>query len=457
MCAGRPQCHDVQVMNPSSSHAVPIAGQASASPDAPRRAFRASEDRWLGGVAAGLAHHLGLPVLWVRMGFVVLLAFGGFGAVLYAGLWLFLPAQRHTEAMSPGLDAATRQGKRGGRRERRWTDFGPLVAVGAIAAGVLLLITVVTGQTLAFGPLVLAGAGVAVLWWQADEAQRARWSDPSQRLGPLRAVVGGGGWRAYLRIATGLLLLVAAITLFSLRSGSLTMALDVGLAAAFGIIGLGFMVGPWLLRLSSDLSEEREARVRSEERADVAAHLHDSVLQTLALIQRSAGDAGAVSRLARAQERDLRSWLFDAATDGPTTLAAALRGVAAEVEDLHGVPVEVVCVGDAPVTDDDRPLVLATREAITNAAKHSRASSVDVYAEVTGSGVEVFVRDRGVGFDPTAVPGDRHGVSSSIVGRMQRHGGSATVRSVPGDGTEVRLSLSVAERGRGPQRSEESR
>jgi signal transduction histidine kinase len=229
--------------------------------------------------------------------------------------------------------------------------------------------------------------------------------------------------------------------LFSLRSGSLTVALNVGLAAAFGIVGLGFIVGPWLLRLSSDLSEEREARVRSEERADVAAHLHDSVLQTLALIQRSAGDPATVSRLARAQERDLRSWLFDSRGDGPDTLAAALRAVAAEAEDAHGVPVEVVCVGDAPVSDDDRPLVLATREAIINAAKHSGASTVDVYAEATAAGIEIFVRDRGAGFDPERVADDRQGVRSSIIGRMERHGGSASVRSTPGEGTEVRLSL----------------
>jgi hypothetical protein len=125
-----------------------------------------------------LAQHLGLPVLWVRMGLVALVAFGGFGAVLYAGLWMFLPAQRHTMPLPPGLDAATRQGKRTGRRERRLTDYGPLVAVGAIAIGVLLLVTLVTGQSLSFAPLLLAGAGVAVLWWQADEAQRQRWIDP---------------------------------------------------------------------------------------------------------------------------------------------------------------------------------------------------------------------------------------------------------------------------------------
>ncbi len=412
----------------------------------PRRAFRSTDDRWLGGVASGLAQHLGLPVLWMRMGLLALVAFGGFGAVLYAALWLFLPAQRHTEPLPPGLDAATRQGKRGGRRERRFTDDGPLVAVGAIAIGVLVALTMATGQTLALGPLLLAGAGVALLWWQADEAQRERWRDPSRRMGPVRGVVGGGGWRAYLRIGIGLLLLIAAITVFSLRSGNLTVALNVGLAAAFMIVGLGFMVGPWLLRLSSDLSEEREARARSEERADVAAHLHDSVLQTLALIQRSAGDPAAVSSLARAQERDLRSWLFDTDAAGPVTLADALRGAAAEVEDAHGVPVEVVCVGNVPVTEDDRPLVLAAREAITNAALHSGAGSVDVYAEATAVGVEVFVRDRGAGFDPQQVAADRQGVRSSIIGRMHRHGGTASVRSVPGEGTEVRLSMSSAQR-----------
>src|SRR5680860_535217 len=454
-------CHDVVVMKRTPSPAAPVAGQTSGQTsgrtsaptsgpasdrtsgpaETPRSAYRSTDERWLGGVASGLAQHLGLPVMWVRMGMLVLVAFGGFGAVLYAGLWLFMPAQRHTPSIPPGLDAAARQGKRGGRRERRFADYGPLVAVGAIAVGVLLLITLVSGQTLAYGPLLLAGAGVAVLWWQADEAQRERWSDPSRRMGPVRAVVGGGGWRAYLRIGVGLMLLVAAITLFSLRSGSLTVALNVGLAAAFGIVGLGLMVGPWLLRLSSDLSEEREARVRSEERADVAAHLHDSVLQTLALIQRSAGDPGTVSRLARAQERDLRSWLFDARGEGATTLAAALRAVAAEAEDAHGVPVEVVSVGAAPVTDEDRPLVLATREAIINAAKHSGAATVDVYAEATASGVEIFVRDRGAGFDPARVAEDRQGVRSSIIGRMERHGGSASVRSAPGEGTEVRLSL----------------
>ena len=345
---------------------------------------------------------------------------------------MFLPAQRHTTPLAPGLDAATRQGKRGGRRERRLADYGPLVAVGAIAIGVLLLVTLVTGQSLSFGPLLLAGAGVAVLWWQADEAQRQRWIDPSRRMNPVRAIVGGGGWRAWLRIAAGLMLLIAAIVLFSLRSGSLRVALNVGLAAAFGILGLGFMVGPWLLRLSSDLSEEREARVRSEERADVAAHLHDSVLQTLALIQRSAGDPATVTRLARAQERDLRSWLFDSLGEGPghpgRGAARGRRGGRGRARrarrgglrrrrarDRGGPPDRA----GGPRGDDQRRQALRRRHRGRLRRGHRRR----------GRGVRP--RPGRSASTPTLVAEDRQGVRGSIVGRMERHGGSAACAASP--------------------------
>jgi signal transduction histidine kinase len=169
------------------------------------------------------------------------------------------------------------------------------------------------------------------------------------------------------------------------------------------------------------------------------------VLQTLALIQKSAQDPATVARLARAQERDLRSWLFDSTGGDPTTFAAALRTIAGEVDDAYGVPVEVVCVGDPSVSDRLRPIVLATREAVVNAARHSAAARVDVYAEATPQRVEVFVRDRGTGFDPGAVAGDRHGLRDSIIDRMERHGGSATIKSGPGDGTEVRLYLPLGD------------
>jgi signal transduction histidine kinase len=410
----------------------------------PPKAYRNPDEAILGGVAAGLAEHLGLPVLWVRVGFMVLGAMGGFGLMFYAGLWLVLPAQRHFADEAPGLAAAERQGKRPGR-VRRLSDLGPLVAIGAIALGVAALFALGTGQGGLFWPVVLLVAGVAVLWRQADEAQRERWLDSTGRIGVLRAVVGLGGLASYLRLFVGGFLVVSAIMLFSLVSGDWAAARTVGLAAILCFIGLGFIVGPWLVRLSSDLSEERAERIRSQERADVAAHLHDSVLQTLALIQKSAHDPATVARLARSQERDLRSWLFDSTGGDATTFAAALRTIAGEVDDAYGVPVEVVCVGDAPVSEELRPIVLATREAVVNAARHSGAAKVDVYAEATPGSVEVFVRDRGAGFDPDSVAGDRHGLRDSIVDRMQRHGGSAQIRSRPGEGTEVRLTQPLGE------------
>lgn len=205
------------------------------------------------------------------------------------------------------------------------------------------------------------------------------------------------------------------------------------------VVGAGLVVGPWLLRTNRALRFERAERIRSQERADVAAHLHDSVLQTLALIQRRSADPQAVAQLARTQERALRRWLFEPADATALLLGSALRDVAAEVEDAHGVPVEVVVVGDIAVGERYPPLVAATREALLNAVRHSGAVQVDVYGEVGADGVEIFVRDRGVGFDPSSVPSDRLGVRGSIVDRMVRHGGSADVRSEPGDGTEVRL------------------
>ncbi|ROR90064.1 ATP-binding protein [Nocardioides aurantiacus] len=430
-------------MSPDTSTVQPP-HPASRPGAAPRRAYRATDEALLGGVAAGLARHLRLPVARVRIAMLALVVLGGFGAVLYAALWLVLPARRDDGGGTPGtpgLDAATRQGRRSGGRARRLIDHGPLVAVGAIAAGVLLLLTLLTGRALAVAPLVIGAAGLSLLWVQADRAQRDRWRDDRRRVNPVRALVGDGGAAAWLRLLAGTSLLLVAVVVFALRSGSLSVALDVGLAAAIAMVGIGLVLGPWLVRLSADLSEEREARVRSQERSDVAAHLHDSVLQTLALIQRSAADPATVSRLARAQERDLRTWLFQSDEPGPTTLAGELRAVAAEVEDRHGVPVEVVCVGDAPLTEADRPLVLAAREAVANAARHSGAATVDVYAETTPRGIEVFVRDRGRGFDPAAVPEDRHGLRHSIESRMTRHGGRAEVRSTRGSGTEVRLAM----------------
>jgi len=407
---------------------------------APRRAFRSSEGRLLGGVAAGLADHLGLDVLWVRVGFLVAATLGGFGVACYAGLWMVLPTDARFDAGAPGLDAATRQGKRPGR-PRRLEDVGPLVALAAIALGVLFLARTAFGGSVVFWPVVVGAVGMAVLWRQADEAQRERWSDTSSRIDPLRAVLGSGGVASYARILAGVGLLLAALVLFAAQSGQLAVARGVLVAGVLGVVGLAITVGPWLFRLAADLGQERAERVRSQERADVAAHLHDSVLQTLALIQKHADDGRTVAKLARAQERDLREWLYGDEVRSQATVASALRQAAADVEDTHGVPVEVVTVADTTSTDRTRPLVLAAREAIVNAARHSGAEQVDVYAEMGPDLIEVFVRDRGCGFDPEDVPPDRQGVRGSIVDRMRRRGGHAEVRSVPGEGTEVRLAV----------------
>ncbi len=418
---------------------------AGALPGRPRRATRSTDVRLLGGVASGLAQHLGVDPLYVRAFFLVSTVFGGFGVVLYSALWMIMPAAAHLEQGPPGLEAATRQGKRASGRATRLQDLGPLVALAAVVLGVVVLIRALVGGSVFLWPVLLGLVGVAMLWRQADEAQRERWLDNTGRVDFVRAVVGRGGLASYARLAVGVGLLVAALVVFAVQTGQTQVAGTVLLAGALGVAGLALVVGPWLVRLAGDLSEERAARVRSQERADVAAHLHDSVLQTLALIQKHAEDGRTVATLARAQERDLRSWLYGDEPAADTSVAGALRTAAAEVEDSHSVPVELVVVGDAPLTERLQPLALAAKEAMVNAAKHSGADKVDVYAEMGGGLVEVFVRDRGVGFDPERVPDDRLGVRHSIVDRMERHGGTASVRTAPGSGTEVRLSTRIEE------------
>ncbi|HYF24535.1 MAG TPA: ATP-binding protein, partial [Baekduia sp.] len=226
-------------------------------------------------------------------------------------------------------------------------------------------------------------------------------------------------------------------------SGALDGTRDALLSLVVVVAALALVAGPFALRAARTISEERAERIRSQERAEVAAHLHDSVLQTLALVQKQAADPRAVATLARRQERELRAWLSgDGAARPDERLVDALRAAAAEVEEAHGVAVEVVAVGDHELDDAHRALVAAAREAILNAARHAGdAGPVRVFLEAEDGRREVFVRDRGRGFDPDAVPPDRRGVRESIVGRMARHGGRATVRSTPGEGTEVELVL----------------
>ncbi|QWC86803.1 PspC domain-containing protein [Nocardioidaceae bacterium] len=402
------------------------------------RAFRSTSDRWVGGVAGGVAEHLGVRSEHVRWTFALLVLASGFGLVLYAALWLVLPSDRavrrdRAAAEAPGLVAAERAGLRTGRRTPL-AVAGAWAVVGALVLGGVGLFGALTGTTGFVWPLLLAGAGLAALWRQADVAEEERLA--GGRLGILGLLLGRGGLPAYARLVGGVTLLVAALAVLLVGRSSLGGGLLV-------VVVVGVVTGPWVARLARGYLEERAERVRSEERADVATHLHDSVLQTLALIQRSAHDPATVSRLARGQERELRTWLFaDRPTGGALDLAEGLRTAAASVEDGTGVTVDVVVVGDLAADDPlVEPLVAAAREAVTNAARHSGAPSVDVYAEVAPDLVEVFVRDRGRGFEVTEVAEDRRGLRHSIAGRLERAGGTSHVRTHPGWGTEVTLRV----------------
>jgi signal transduction histidine kinase/phage shock protein PspC (stress-responsive transcriptional regulator) len=432
----------------------PVSEARGATP----RCYRRADGKVLGGVAAGLADHLGLQVLHVRLGLVALTAVGGFGLLLYAALWVVLPQEPAAdEAAQPaGVAAATRRDL---RRERtpgkRRQDTGQLVAIGVLAIGIIAIYPHLGGVSAqVFWPLILGGVGLALLWRQADESQRARWTASAPpRWKWMWPLVSTRGWVMVLRTVVGLALVIAALS-WGLASVGGMNEVNAALLAVLGAgIGVGLIVGPWVWRLAGDLSEERRVRIRSQERADMAAHLHDSVLQTLALIQKQAHDQRAVVRLARAQERDLRQWLYGEQEDADATLRSELRRAGAEVEDHHEIPVEVVMVGDAPMNPTLTALVRAAREAMVNAAKHSDAPRIDVYAEVDPARVEVFVRDRGVGFDPDHVGEDRLGVRRSIYERMERHGGKADIRSTPGEGTEVHLVVdqtSTSNSGSGP-------
>jgi signal transduction histidine kinase len=375
-------------------------------------------------VAVGLADHLGLPVVAVRLAFVVLAAFGGLGAVLYASFWAVL------------------QRDPGGEPDNR--DTGQFVSFGALALGVLLLGWLVTGggQLGTVWPAVIVILGAGVIWHRADPAQRRRWAEytPLSALGATRT-------QAAVRLVAGGGLVLVGLIGFLAWFGELSAVREGLLFAGVLLAGVAVVAGPWIWRTMVELRAERAERIRSQTRADIAAVVHDQVLHTLALIQRKAEDPREVARLARGQERELRNWLYKPTASPSATLAAAIEEAAAEVEDTFAVTVDVVVVGDGAVDEPLVALVQATREALVNAGRHAGVSTVSLYAEVEPDAVSVFVRDRGAGFDLGAVNGDRHGVTGSIVGRMERHGGTAQIRTAPGEGTEVRLRMARATKG----------
>ena len=408
--------------------------------------IRPHTGRIVGGVAAGLAVHLGWPVRRVRWLLVLLTVASGMGVLLYAWLWALVPSGDSvpTDGQPPVLapvPGALRPDPVPGvpaaqLAARRAASAGHLGDIGL--GGVLLLaagslVGARYGWTPGLGgvlPLLVVLAGAVLAYSQLDEVERSRWAT--------RTGVGTRG--AVLRVAAGLAIVLVGVLLVVVSRTDLASAGRALTAAAAVLAGTALVLAPWGLRLWRDLDAERSARVRESERAEIAAHLHDSVLQTLALIQRSSGDAAQVARLARSQERELRDWLYGPRRAEGATVASAVRDAAADVEDRHGVAVELVLVGgDAAVDDRTAALVAALREAMLNAVRHG-GPPVSVYAEVAPDGVEAYVRDRGPGFDPAAVPKDRLGVRESIIGRMERHGGTAQVRS-DADGTEVRLRL----------------
>ncbi len=412
-----PEEQDQGVSTPAPS-APP--SPASAFP-APPRLYRKGSGRVLGGVAGGLADHLGIEVVVVRVVFVLLAATGGVGVAAYGLLWVFAP-QDPFETVSP---------------RDRGRDLSALLALGSLTAGGLLLMSAL-GIGVRPGvavPLLAVGIGVSLLWRQADDASRSRW----------RQVTGTHRLSGLARAGIGAaLVLIGSAPFLAGGPGRLAGSVRGLVAALIVAAGLALVSSPWWVRMARDLSAERSARIREQERAEVAAHVHDSVLHTLTLIQRHVDDPRAVARLARAQERELRGWLYrpgGTAPDPELALGAALEGVVAEVEDTHGVPIEVVVVGDCPMDEGLVAVRDAAREALVNAAKYAGGAAVSLYAEVEPEQVTVFVRDRGPGFDPDAVPEDRLGLRQSVRGRMDRHGGRAVVRTAPGDGTEIQLEM----------------
>lgn len=384
--------------------------------DEPRRARRAVDDRVIAGVCGGLGRWLSIDPPLLRLAFAWGSALGGAGLIVYVALAVALP---------PSLDELPTKARPFVRRVAIRLGFA-LQFAGA--ATLLSALGLAPNHVSVLIVAALAAVGGALLW-------RAAAGMLQERETPRSGAVAG------IRVLGGLALLGAGATI-SLRPdgvGSVGVALIVAATVAGGA---ALLFGPSLRRARQDAQHERLERIRADERAAVAARLHDSVLQTFAVIQRLDDASPRVQGLARSQERELRAWLYGGEQpDGPQTLASALRHATEEVELLYGIAVDLVQPADAPMDGDTQALVQATREAMVNVARHAEVKEASVLARVTPAEIEIYVRDRGRGFDPGAVSPDRRGVRDSIVGRMQRHGGSATVTSAPGEGAEVELRL----------------
>lgn len=360
----------------------------------------------LGGVGDALARHLGRSATGVRIVLLGLTLLGGAGALLYLWLWAFVPRDRGTAEAPP----------------QRTVPVAALLAVAAGLAAVVVPFTWHLAEPLPPGALEAAVLAVAAILW-------AVLVDPRDARHESSAPV--------VRYVAAALLVALGAGMFpgTILDGRPVVAV---LCVVLALLGVAALLVPVVLARVRARSAERAALAREEQRSEIAAHLHDSVLQTLAIIQNRAGAGSEVARIARAQERELRDWLFAGTDPFAGDLATELRTIARELELEHPVRIEVVTVGEVDAIES-HALAAAAREALVNAARHA-GGDVTVYAEAGSDAVEVFVRDRGAGFDLDGVPAGRLGIRESIVGRMTRAGGTAVVDS-SADGTEVQLRL----------------
>jgi len=371
------------------------------------------------GLAAGIAARLGIGVPYVRAAFVSLAFAGAVGLVLYLIGWALTPDAASYGRMIEADRPAT------GRQR---------LGLGLIFISVLVALRIIG---LWFGPIVwpitLLAFGSAVVWDRSGIDYGKQFTHLTRRQ--------PGSNRARTQVTIGIVLMVLGVLVLVGSLNSFQTLGSVAIAVVLTAAGFMLVFGPWAWSILDDLQRERTARIRSEERAELAAHLHDSVLQTLALIQRT-DDPKRTNTLARAQERELRSWLYGDVQPGQlSTLGEAMKSAASRAEAAHDVPIEVVVVGDRPTDDRIEGIIAAAGEAMVNASRHSGATRISIYAEADAERIEVWITDQGCGFDPAGVSTDRRGIADSIRGRMERIGGSAEIVSIDGEGTEVKLTL----------------
>lgn len=408
-----------------------------------------SQERIIAGVCGGLAEHLGIKVGLVRAIFIGTSFFFGAGLVFYGWLWLLVPMTGEKPAegsvlldadgnprlklFRPASGTVTEGAptEENGRKKLS-IGFKDVLIGGCLVIAAIIVFGQQMGGNLHLGnliPLLVIILGAVLAWMQLDNTRRVGLLSAAKMNTPMALLRLGGG---IALVITGVIVIVAGSGSWQLMWASVVASLAV-------LAGVALVLAPWALKFWREFQDERAGRIRESERAEIAAHLHDSVLQTLALIQKNANSATDVTRLARAQERELREWIYQDNERSSGALVERVKAVCAEAEDLYGQAVEVVAVGDAELTDRGNALIQAVREAVMNGVRHG-GTTVSVYVEAGPKGVDVFVKDRGPGFDVTTVPVDRLGVRESVVGRMQRNGGTAEIIS-SAEGTEVRLHL----------------